>query len=218
MKTSLYRFFDRQGNLLYIGISKAPLQRLLQHREEKLWWEEIGTIKLEFFETREEALFQEFTAIQAEQPRYNIHSKKLRQVSPKLGNALPSSLLPTELIFEGESKLGWNLPDDCPHCELPVSPVKIDLLTGECFYSCPTSQLTWTCRWGLEYNLGKRTFSNLKNLTRGMSKVIQVPGGYACTQEDLRELKTLNLKFPSPLRRCWKGWDGKFYGFTQNLL
>lgn len=70
--TTLYRFFDQDEELLYVGISVSPWSRWRQHRHDKPWWCDVATIGLESHPTREAALAAEKVAIQSEHHRYNI--------------------------------------------------------------------------------------------------------------------------------------------------
>lgn len=70
--TYLYRLLDEQGHLLYIGITNGPIYRLFQHLEEKPWAPQIKWQEVQQFNTREEALVAEKTAIECERPLYNI--------------------------------------------------------------------------------------------------------------------------------------------------
>ena len=67
----LYRQFDAQGVLLYIGISGAFADRLRAHRGHAPWFTEIKTITLEHYPTHGQAAIAELNAIRTEQPRYN---------------------------------------------------------------------------------------------------------------------------------------------------
>lgn len=70
--TSLYRFFDATGNLLYVGITRQQKGRFNQHAATKEWWSEVASSTVEHFPTREDALRAEAEAIGTENPRYNI--------------------------------------------------------------------------------------------------------------------------------------------------
>lgn len=74
--TTLYRFFDSKGRLLYVGVSKSPLVRLGQHRSEKPWWSQIETTRMEHFPSKEEAYKAETVAISVENPIFNISGRK----------------------------------------------------------------------------------------------------------------------------------------------
>lgn len=72
MTQTLYRFWDADGVLLYVGISVRPWQRWREHRGDKPWWEEVVSVTLESFATREEVAAAEAIAIRSEGPRHNI--------------------------------------------------------------------------------------------------------------------------------------------------
>lgn len=89
MRTSLYRHFDSNGELLYVGISLSALHRLGQHKDHSDWYQSIANVTLEHFETREEALEAEREAILRERPLHNIHhrysaKKAQRKIEEKL--------------------------------------------------------------------------------------------------------------------------------------
>ncbi len=70
--TALYRLFDIDDDLLYVGISKYPWYRWTQHAAEKPWWPEVKGREFDWYITREEATEAEAQAIWLELPRYNI--------------------------------------------------------------------------------------------------------------------------------------------------
>jgi len=78
--TSLYRLFDADRRLLYVGISRNPGRRFMEHHADKFWWEDVDEISLERYHTREDALEEERIAIQTERPLYNKTHNKLQVV------------------------------------------------------------------------------------------------------------------------------------------
>lgn len=78
-KTDLYRHFDENGTLLYVGVSLSAMHRLGQHKEHSHWYERIKNVTIEKFETRESALHAETMAIVHEKPEYNIAKKAIAQ-------------------------------------------------------------------------------------------------------------------------------------------
>jgi excisionase family DNA binding protein len=74
-KSYLYRHFDENGQLLYVGISLGAIERLRQHSFGSDWFDEIRTITMETFETRAEALEAERKAIKKENPKHNVIHK-----------------------------------------------------------------------------------------------------------------------------------------------
>lgn len=73
--TTVYRFYDEDWRLLYVGISKQIPMRLRSHNSEKPWWTDACTLTLEHYPTRHEALAAEAAAIVTENPVYNIAGK-----------------------------------------------------------------------------------------------------------------------------------------------
>lgn len=71
-RTALYRHFDRDGALLYVGISLNSIQRTMQHRQGARWFEQIARIAIEWLPTREAAEAAERAAIKAERPKFNV--------------------------------------------------------------------------------------------------------------------------------------------------
>jgi predicted GIY-YIG superfamily endonuclease len=77
--THLYRHFDVENNLLYVGISLSTINRLGQHQHHSKWFDEIKVVTIEHFLTRQDAINAEKKAIQNENPKYNIALKKTAQ-------------------------------------------------------------------------------------------------------------------------------------------
>lgn len=70
---TLYRFFNTEGRLLYVGItSMLVFHRLEGHRHESPWWTQVTTITVEHYDTRDEVAAAEVKAIIAEGPLFNV--------------------------------------------------------------------------------------------------------------------------------------------------
>lgn len=69
---TLYRFFDKYGELLYVGITMDLPSRMGNHRREKPWWADAAWIDIQHCDSRGEALDAERMAIKAEKPLYNV--------------------------------------------------------------------------------------------------------------------------------------------------
>lgn len=67
----LYRIFDKNNDLIYIGISNQWSERMHSHEKDSRWFEEASLIKIEKFETREDVERAERKAIRIEKPLYN---------------------------------------------------------------------------------------------------------------------------------------------------
>lgn len=68
----LYRMFDADDNLLYVGITFNPQSRFTAHRRDKEWWRDIARISLSHYECRVDLAEAERQAIRDEQPLYNL--------------------------------------------------------------------------------------------------------------------------------------------------
>jgi hypothetical protein len=87
----LYRHFHPNGDLLYVGISLAPLSRQDHHVKAADWRNLIHRIIVEPFATREEALEAEQFAIRAEFPKFNIVHNTRRHPNQELTRWATSS-------------------------------------------------------------------------------------------------------------------------------
>ena len=74
--TALYRFFDADKRLLYIGITGQPRERWPVHRRKAVWWPRAAFVAVEIHDTEWQALDAERAAIKAENPQFNKRSKK----------------------------------------------------------------------------------------------------------------------------------------------
>jgi hypothetical protein len=80
MECQLYRYFDEEGCLLYVGISHSAVVRAQAHRK-SAWWIDAAEMKIENFPTRELALEAERRAIKTEKPRFNkVHNDADKQI------------------------------------------------------------------------------------------------------------------------------------------
>ena len=78
-RTSLYRHFDHAGVLLYVGIAKDPDVRFSLHRSTSAWAQHSADMRVEWYETRDDALRAERQAIAAERPLFNISGNPYRE-------------------------------------------------------------------------------------------------------------------------------------------
>ncbi|MEU9245679.1 GIY-YIG nuclease family protein [Streptomyces sp. NPDC048385] len=78
-RTALYRCFDANDELLYIGISRDYRARWEQHRKSSPWWRNVALRTVEWFDDRVSAERAERTAIKTEGPKHNIrHARPAR--------------------------------------------------------------------------------------------------------------------------------------------
>jgi hypothetical protein len=80
MQTALYRHWDKDDRLMYVGISLSVFKRLSDHQRTSDWASRIVRVTIEQFPTREDALDAERTAIQFEHPECNVvHNGAVRR-------------------------------------------------------------------------------------------------------------------------------------------
>ena len=70
--TVLYRHWDAEGRLLYIGISHDAERRLREHRQCSPWAPQIAKVEMVEYRSRPEAARAERNAIRAENPIHNV--------------------------------------------------------------------------------------------------------------------------------------------------
>ncbi|MFF4403637.1 GntR family transcriptional regulator [Streptomyces sp. NPDC001404] len=130
-RTALYRLYDADDRLLYVGISSMPRTRWQQHASSKDWWPDVATREVEWHETRVGAAAAEAEAIRAEKPAHNrmhnVAPTELLGLLPVIENVpLRPSLKRVErdsrpasqraaadlraLIMSGDAPLGSKLP------------------------------------------------------------------------------------------------------------
>lgn len=71
MKTAIYRHYDKDDRLLYLGISKEPFVRMHAHQQVATWVDDVARMTIEWVETRERAFELEKQYIIAELPLWN---------------------------------------------------------------------------------------------------------------------------------------------------
>lgn len=124
----LYRYFDADDRLLYIGISSNYQARAVAHSKNSVWESQAVRVELERFPDRESVLAAEKRAIQTERPIHNkIHNSYSWQKPRSHYDAL----------FDR-----FSYPDDEYHMEL-MAIVGVGLEWGK-------SQLP---KWGYEPNI-----------------------------------------------------------------
>lgn len=72
----IYRMFDTDGALLYVGISSQIPERIAQHRRTSPWFADVARIVVKLLPNRRAALDAELTAIRTEAPTCNVRHGK----------------------------------------------------------------------------------------------------------------------------------------------
>lgn len=70
-ETAVYRLFDVNKALLYVGISWDPDLRMKDHKTNSPWWPSVDHTTIAWYRNREAAMGHEAWAITAEAPLYN---------------------------------------------------------------------------------------------------------------------------------------------------
>lgn len=92
----VYQMFDSRGHTLYVGITNNLRNRLSAHYAEKPWIEEVATVKVERYETREASKQRESDLIREVGPVYNLaENQRLSNVvsyyTSKLASECPAA-------------------------------------------------------------------------------------------------------------------------------
>lgn len=71
----LYRFYDADGDLLYVGISWNPFTRWGAHRRRAPWWREATRVLVDVYTSERHALRVERGWIRNACPTWNLRSQ-----------------------------------------------------------------------------------------------------------------------------------------------
>lgn len=93
----LYRFYDADGQLLYVGITNSISRRFKAHASDKPWWPDVADCRIAFYPSRAALARAEEDAIKYEKPRYNIRPTSIRQ--PRRA----AVVVPTPRVVPGSS-------------------------------------------------------------------------------------------------------------------
>lgn len=99
----LYRHFSKDGELLYVGISRSALLRISGHKNAE--WFPSGLFTVENFPSREDAETAERKAIKEEKPKYNrahVNPSKTEKIkTATLKRAIPKRDKRFDIYLEG---------------------------------------------------------------------------------------------------------------------
>lgn len=125
MSEHLYRMYDAEGTLLYIGISKSAIKRLTQHMVEQPWVQQIAKVDIEQLECdRTTAMQIEREAIIDEKPKYNVvHNGRAETTSVPAGEHEQQ----TGAAGKGQRKKRWM----CDSCHRQAKWIQYVYQTGE---------------------------------------------------------------------------------------
>lgn len=97
--TQLYRHYDTNGRLLYVGISLNVLNRTAAHESNTPWFLEVVRIEIDHYPSRDEASRAERAAIRREHPKYNTVDQ-LKAVMPRIKYTLDVPPMPIKDVAE----------------------------------------------------------------------------------------------------------------------
>jgi predicted GIY-YIG superfamily endonuclease len=80
--TALYRLYDSENALLYVGITVSLRNRMVQHALCQPWWAQVARKTVAWYPDRQDAAAAELTAIKDECPRHN----KVVRSNPTIGS------------------------------------------------------------------------------------------------------------------------------------
>lgn len=81
--TTVYRFYDQAGSLLYVGITNQQRRRIHQHASTQGWWPLAATATFTHYDTRAAALDAEAAAILVENPAHNTAQPATGRFAPR---------------------------------------------------------------------------------------------------------------------------------------
>lgn len=93
----VYRMYDADLHLLYVGCSTNLMQRVSGHRSTVPWWPDVDTITVEHFADRSSALAAETVAIRDERPLHNVRGLATQSATAK---PQPAALYLNQSIYE----------------------------------------------------------------------------------------------------------------------
>lgn len=137
-RTAVYCLFATDGELLYVGASHDPENRIAAHKT-KPWWPDVATTTVEWHPDRLTALGQEARTIADQVPVHNV-----RRPNPDHFHALKSVL---DFALAKETSQGPRLTFEqaAEAVDVPVDWLWKGVATGTIPHSCdgPASNRVW---------------------------------------------------------------------------
>jgi hypothetical protein len=97
--TALYRLYGKDSELLYVGITGTPGQRMTQHANTQSWWPGVVRKTMVWYPTRGDACDAEATAIDVEKPKYNLRKNTNHSAAQQTGPCRSPTLKDLEAIY-----------------------------------------------------------------------------------------------------------------------
>lgn len=100
---TLYRFFDADDRLLYVGRTINPAKRWRDHERKKPWFVDVATVRRQVYPDAPSLAAAELTAIRNERPLYNIQGNAGRHA------ALPVATIPVDKDWTRVAEARWEV-------------------------------------------------------------------------------------------------------------
>jgi hypothetical protein len=72
-ETAVYRLYDADGRLLYVGMGRNPMGRWASHADQHNWWPAVVRYEVAWYSTRQAAAAEERRVLKEEVTVHNIH-------------------------------------------------------------------------------------------------------------------------------------------------
>lgn len=88
----VYRFYNSDGEILYVGYTNSPSRRWSSHQRSKSWWSEVSYKSFDVYNSSEEALIAEAVQIRDLEPLYNVSSGQVHAYGWSMGENLRNDI------------------------------------------------------------------------------------------------------------------------------
>lgn len=90
----VYRLYDAQAELIYVGLTGNVGLRIGQHAAQKAWWNEVSGIEVDVHKTRRDAERAESELIRSHAPKHNTHKHPTNRAKVTTRRRPPSITTP----------------------------------------------------------------------------------------------------------------------------
>lgn len=126
--TSVYKFYDEYGVLIYVGITSRGLKRQSEHNKGKSWWPYVASQEIEHHACRGDALAREESLIASHEPPFNTqHNPRHAEASASYTafRSLPSlDMSPIDLMRESGMQIPLIVVDSAANMLRLATPMK----------------------------------------------------------------------------------------------
>lgn len=99
-ETAVYRLYDANDRLLYVGMGRNPMGRWSSHADQHAWWPSVVRFEVTWYPNRREAAAEERRALKEDDTVHNIHG------TPKWG-AYVSQAQADSLVHGNKAHRDW---------------------------------------------------------------------------------------------------------------